>query len=75
MDLEVEPGTPESISRMWVPGDRTENTHLDESYEGNLAQLDERTQKALKYGIWEIDDEPGSSMLPPGMFHYSRRPT
>lgn len=59
MDLEVEPGTPESIPRMWVPGDRRENSHLDESYEGNLAQLDEKTQRALKLGLWDIEDEPG----------------
>jgi len=59
IDTEVPEGTPESMSRAWLPGDRRDNKKLDESYEANLSQLDKKMQRALKDGLWDLDDEPG----------------
>jgi hypothetical protein len=53
-DVETTADDPYSRSRVWVPSIRSENSHLDDSYERNLAQLPEHLQNALRYGIWGL---------------------
>lgn len=60
-DREVPIGTPEAISRCFVPSVRAENRVLmdnDPAYEARLNQLPESQKLALKYGKWITLDQP-----------------
>ncbi len=59
-DIEVSEGTPESISRCFIPSIRSQNlvlTQADPNYEARLNQLPEAQKNALKYGSWNIQDK------------------
>jgi hypothetical protein len=60
-DRAVPEGTPDSISRAFVPSIRSENRRLmdhDPHYEARLNQLPEAQKLALKYGKWISLDQP-----------------
>ncbi len=60
-DKEVPRGTPESVSRCFIPSIRSENLLLakaDPGYEARLNQLPEHKKRALKFGMWETLDQP-----------------
>lgn len=60
-DRKVARGTPESVSRAFIPSIRQENRALmdaDPNYEARLNQLPEQQKRALKFGIWQLFDRP-----------------
>ena len=60
-DVKVAKGTPGAISRKFVPCIRAENHALmdnDPEYENRLDQLPEDKKRALKFGLWTIQDKP-----------------
>lgn len=61
VDTEVPRGTPNAISRQFIPGERSANAYIGPDYEAALAQLDEASYRALALGSWEI--KPGDRQL------------
>lgn len=58
-DLRVPIGTPECVSRCFVPCIRAENEFLNlEEYESHLNLLPEAQRQALKLGQWTLPDRP-----------------
>jgi hypothetical protein len=58
-DILVSPGTPEAVSRCFVPCVRAENEFLNlEEYEAHLNLLPEAQRQALKLGQWTLPDRP-----------------
>jgi len=63
-DQRVSMGTPLSMSRMWIPGKRSENKLGDPNYEAKLAQMSAEDQRALRFGSWEITPGPKQLIRP-----------
>jgi hypothetical protein len=63
-DIRVDPFTPGSVSRCFVPCIRQENTHLDlDEYEAHLNLLPEAQRMALKHGLWTLPDRAHQLVL------------
>jgi hypothetical protein len=60
-DVRTDKGDPLAMSRMWIPGIRSENVTLminDPGYEAKLESLPEYLKRAFKHGIWDSTDLP-----------------
>lgn len=63
-DVRVQPGTPEAVTRCFVPCIRQENYHLNlAEYEAHLNLLPEMQRVALKFGQWTLPDRPSQLVL------------
>jgi len=54
VDTETDLLDPDGMTRIWIPGLRSDNTDLPKDYERQLNQLPESDRRALKDGIWEV---------------------
>lgn len=65
-DVRFPKGTKDTVGRMFIPCIRSQNRILmdnDPDYEAMLEQLPEDKKRALKYGLWEVQDKPNQLIL------------